>query len=296
MITIFLKFHDIGNKLEEVKDINLKYKYSPTIDKFKIIYVVKTLLFPIGLVIYFILICFRSYVDTKIKWLMDLKYISSIKIFFLLNLIGFIFCFIIILISTFIPCSSYHRTNFYTFSDYFCTIHDNNNNNETYLDNFSVYFNGLINDDDSYKEIIALFLGVIFFFFYKFFYLKVIEFLSPVYIIFSFPIYYVFNKIYLLILNYIDNRNDYLIRMGYALPKLILDFSSDIVSIFGYLIYLEIIELHFSKFDYNIRRNIDSRGDIEVDKIDLDNSYKSSSNSSSEEKSSDKENEISDEY
>ena len=45
-----------------------------------------------------------------------------------------------------------------------------------------------------------------------------------------------------------------------------------------------------------IRRNIDSRGDIEVDKIDLDNSYKSSSNSSSEEKSSDKENEISDEY
>ena len=64
----------------------------------------------------------------------------------------------------------------------------------------------------------------------------------------------------------------------------------------GYLIYLEIIELHFCKFDYDIRRNINRRGNIEVDKIDLDKSYKSSSNSSSDEQNSDKENDIRFEY
>ena len=74
--------------------------------------------------------------------------------------------------------------------------------------------------------------------------------------------------------------------MKYSWPKLILDFSSDFFAIIGYLIYLEIIELHFCKFDYNIRRNINDRGDAEADKTDLDKSNKSSSFSTSEEPNS----------
>ena len=295
LITYILKFFDEYNHIKENNDKITKYKYSKYIEKFKIIYVAEYWLCPIGLVIYFILSIFRSYVDTKIKWLMDLKYISSIKIFFLFNLIGFIFCLLIIVIATFIPCNSEINEGItYNISDYFCQIHDNNK--KKYLDNFIVYFNGLIENSDSYYEIIGLFLGVILFCFSNFFYLKVIELLSPVYIIFSFPIYYIFNKIYLLFLNFFDNGNDYLFKMNFAWPKLILDFSSDVVSILGYLIYLEIIELHFCKFDYDIRRNINRRGNIEVDKIDLDKSYKSSSNSSSDEQNSDKENDISFEY
>ena len=61
--------------------------------------------------------------------------------------------------------------------------------------------------------------------------------------------------------------------------KIILDFCSDFFSIIGYLIYLEIIELHFCKFDYNIRRNILERGVLEVDEVELNKSLKSQTES-----------------
>ena len=72
--------------------------------------------------------------------------------------------------------------------------------------------------------------------------------------------------------------------MEFASAKLALDFSSDIVSIFGYLIYLEIIELHCYKLDFNIRRTIFQRLIMDVSEADIDdNSVKSDSKSSSEE-------------
>ena len=283
LITIILSFCDEKNYSN-----NNNFKYSNDIEKLKIIYVAIKWLWTIGLIIYFTLIFLRSYINTKIKWLIDLKYISSIKIFVLFNVIGFIFCTLINILVTFMPCNeSNEKEGFYTFKDYFCTVHYKN---KKYLDNFIVYFKGLHTNEDYYYEIISLVLGVIFFCFYKFFCLKVIEFLSPIYIIFSFPIYYIFNKIYLLFLNFIKS-DDWLLKIGFASTKLILDFSSDFVAIIGYLIYLEIIELHFFKFDYNIRRNINDRGDAEADKTDLDKSNKSSSFSTSEEPNSENERE-----
>jgi hypothetical protein len=278
LTTIILSFCDEGNFPN-----NNKYQYSNGIEKLKIIYVAIPWLWTLGLIIYSILIFLRSYINTKIKWLIDLKYISSIKIFILFNIIGFIFCTLISILVSFLPCDKFDEgDDFYTFKDYFCTVHYEN---KKYLDNFIIYFKGLYSNPDNYLEIISLVLGVIFFCFYKFFCLKVIEFLSPVYLIFSFPIYYVFNKIYLLFLNFFKSR-EWILDMKYSWPKLILDFSSDFFAIIGYLIYLEIIELHFCKFDYNIRRNINDRGDAEADKTDLDKSNKSSSFSTSEDPNS----------
>ena len=42
----------------------------------------------------------------------------------------------------------------------------------------------------------------------------------------------------------------------YILSKFILDITGDIFSIFGLMIYLEIIELNFCGLDYNTRRTI----------------------------------------
>ena len=278
LTTIILSFCDEGNFPN-----NNEYKYPNGIEKLKIIYVAIPWLWTLGLIIYSILIFLRSYINTKIKWLIDLKYISSIKIFILFNIIGFIFCTLISILVSFLPCDKFDEgDDFYTFKDYFCTVHYEN---QKYLDNFIIYFKGLYSNSDNYLEIISLILGVIFFCFYKFFCLKVIEFLSPVYLIFSFPIYYVFNKIYLLFLNYFKS-GEWILKMRFSWPKLILDFSSDFFAIIGYLIYLEIIELHFCKFDYNIRRNINDRGDAEADKTDLDKSNKSSSFSTSEDPNS----------
>ena len=291
LTTIILPFYDDNNvlKKEDEKD---KYKYSKSIDKLKIIYVAEPFLLSIGLLLYFVLIFFRAYVITKIKWLIDLKFISSNKIFILYNFVGFIFCISISIIATFIPCNSSNKIEgFYTIKDYFCSV---KYNDRKYLDNFIVYFKGLNFNDDAKYEIIALIFGVIFFCFYKFFCLKIIEFLSPVYFIFSFPIYYIFNKIYLLVLNIIKNKDNYILDIGYAKEKLILDFISDIVSVIGYLIYLEIIELHFCKFDYNIRRNINDRGDLDANKNEIEKSNKSSSFSSSQgQNNSEEEKEIS---
>ena len=273
VITIILIFFD-----EDYKNEKHKYKYSEKIDKLKIIYVAIEWLLPIGFFIYLILITLRSYINTKIKWLIDLRYISSSKIFVLYSFIGFLVCSSLSIIVSFIPCSDDMSSN-YTIYDYFCTV---KYENKKYIDNIFLYFHNfdeVENHESSHFEIAGLFLGMAFFGLYKFFSLKVIELLTPIHLIFSFPIYYVFNKIYLFTLNYIKTGSCFLKGIKPALIKIILDFCSDFFSIIGYLIYLEIIELHFCKFDYNIRRNILERGVLEVDEVELNKSLKSQTES-----------------
>jgi len=50
--------------------------------------------------------------------------------------------------------------------------------------------------------------------------------------------------------------------------KLIVDIFSDLFSIIGYLVYLEIIEINFWEFNYNIRKNIIIRGKSEIIRTD----------------------------
>ena len=155
-----------------------------------------------------------------------------------------------------------------------------------YVDNYLTYFKGLsdMNENKEIKwELFALITGVICFIFYKFFWLRIIEHLTPVHLIFSFPIFYVFNKVYLLLLNYFkSSRNFWFLKLKYAEEKLSLDLCSDILSIIGYLIYLEIIELHCCKYDYNIRRNILDRGIIDIEKAELSSTHKSVSGTETE--------------
>ena len=49
--------------------------------------------------------------------------------------------------------------------------------------------------------------------------------------------------------------------------KLIIDLFSDLMSIIGFLIYIEIIELNFCDFNYNLRKNIILRGDKDTFQI-----------------------------
>jgi len=287
--TIILSFIDKNNHHDKSdKD----YQYSNNINKLKLIYVAIPWLSAFALPLYFILIIYRSYVNTKLKWLMDLKFVSISKIFLFYSIIGFIHNLVICLISTFIPCGESESD--YSILDYFCKV---KNGNKRFYDNFDVYFSNLFSDSDCYKEFIALILGIAFFILYKFFNLKIIQRMTPVHIIFSFPIFYIFNKSYLLILNYFysDKKFCYL-DVEYAKEKLILDYSSDIVSIIGYLIYLEIIELHFCKFDYNIRRNILYRCLSKSNKTELNTSIKSEESENENEKNSFSEKEEEEKY
>ena len=52
------------------------------------------------------------------------------------------------------------------------------------------------------------------------------------------------------------------------LNKFIVDTLSDLFSVIGYLIYIEIVELKFCNLDYNIRKNIMIRSRIEFTSLD----------------------------
>ena len=59
----------------------------------------------------------------------------------------------------------------------------------------------------------------------------------------------------------------------YILWKFILDITGDIISIFGLMIYLEIIELNFWDFDYNTRRIISFRAKRDPIKDDKEKKF-----------------------
>ena len=85
-------------------------------------------------------------------------------------------------------------------------------------------------------------------------------------------------------MNKIKSQGYLLLNVNFAEIKLILDFIGDIISIFGYLIYLEIIELHFCDFAYNIRVSILARGNLEIED-DVIGSIKTRSDYDGEQKS-----------
>jgi len=266
--TIFLSFGHDG-----ISDKNLT-----------ILYYYDKLYIPIGISIYMILITSRAYANTKIKWFMDLKYISPSKLLIYYGIIGTIICTLTAIVTTYIKCDA----NFKLFN-YICKIpyigSDIKVNstfyttyiNDTYLENFNIYFDtllGKVNTEYDNNEIIIeiaiIFFGIFSFFFYKYFSLKVIQHLTPVYLILSNPILFIIQKIVLLINNIFKDDDHSLFKKGtiaFVESKFFLDMAGDIFSILGFLIYLEIIELKFCNYDYNIKSNISRRSFIESNEI-----------------------------
>ena len=268
-VTTFLSFYDTGNKYEN-NDDKEPFKYSVDVNKLKLLYVAYWWLVIPGFIFYLFFIGLRSYINTQIKYLVDLKSISVNKLLIYYGAIGTIFCFIISLISTFVNCGTDYGK--YSIQDYFCKV---KYNGYRYIENFAAYFSGS-GDYIIWQEVLSVILGVIFFFFYKYYCFRTIEHLTPVHIIFSFPIYYMLNKFYLLLINYIYTGSPYIKQMKKAVCILCLDFCSDFISFFGYIIYLEIIELHFCGYDFYIRRHILERCILDGE-AKLTKSYKSNS-------------------
>ena len=208
----------------------------------------------LGIFIYIMIITIRAYSYTKIKWFIDLKYISSTKLLIFIGLIGFFVSSISCIITNFIKCSP--KINF-------CEIQDKNNN--SYIDNFNVY-----NDDLSklekpaevFCEICVILFGMIFNFLTCYYNILIIKFLTPVHIIFYFSIFYFIIKIIAIFYNKMSAN--YFFDIEYEDAKgrfyiFLLDLSGNFIAIFGFLIYLELIELRFCKLNYNLREAISKR-------------------------------------
>ena len=200
---------------------------------------------------------------------MDESFISSSELLAFYGLIGTIISFIVCLISTFVECSGDY------FKDYICPVsytNDEDNSNIKYFDNFILYFktlNGEINNKindilglEIIYEIIVLVIGTGFFLFYKLYFMKVIQDLSPGHAIFSYSINKIIPKIILPIItlcferSYFSKNKEDNIKVKYSLG-----FINNIFATIEFAIYLEMLILHFCGLDHDITENIRERGD-----------------------------------
>ena len=240
-------------------------------DENKKLYVFYPGLVPIGIIIYFSIILLKAYSFCKIKWLCDTKYILPSKILILYNLLGTILCFITSIISHFYSCNKTFNNNIDDFQNLACQIKDNKDSKVLYYDNYSIYFK--IFCKNILISIIIFVLKTTFCFFNKVFTIYIIKNLSPEYIICFNSIYYFITEIidlcYFLISYLKDKDNDQnQVRdnnknKGFKFYKFF-SMLAEIFCFLGCLIYLELIELHFCKLDYNINKSIKIRATIDT--------------------------------
>ena len=217
------------------------------------------------IILYFLIITARSYVHTQIKVFMDLKFISHRTLLMCYGLTGAIICLIVGVSISFSACS-----NNIIMKTYICKV---KYDSKIYYDNIYAY--AYI---ETYKNIlvrlIIIVLGMASFFFNKFFTTLIIKSYSPIHVTFSFPIQFFIEKIFLLIFTAIFFVKE-LFKTEEQFKKFLLDAFGDIISILGFLIFLEIIELNFCKLNYNLRKNIISRSEEDY-KISLESEYENS--------------------
>ena len=229
-----------------------------------ILYIKYKWIIPIGIIVYLLLLAIESYGYTKLKWFIDKKYLDPNLILTIYGGIGTIFYLIVSFISTFSKCSSHLK-------NYICQI---KKGDDYYIENISLYFHNF--KSEIFTEILIIILGIIFVFFYNFLLISIIKLLSPIHIIFSFPLYYFLQKIIFPITTLIKEGTFFSkTHIENIDLKYTLDLSGDIISSISFIIYLEIIELNCFNFTYNLRRNIISRSqsELKIMKEDADKKF-----------------------
>jgi hypothetical protein len=120
-----------------------------------------------------------------------------------------------------------------------------------------------------------------------------IKYLSPVHIKFLTPIHHFFVKLIVIRFNLIFFDCEHFLKdsyIKYIKENFFLDVSGDLFCLFGFLVYLEIIELNCFDLSYNSRKKIDERGRIES--FALSSEDGDINNFEEEEKDSDKDDDI----
>ena len=199
------------------------------------------------IIFYFLIIIARSFVNTQLKILMDLKFVSYRILLVYYGAVGATICLITGIVTSYVSCPDYMK-------DYICKIKYDNN----------LYYDEVHNYIESWQNflvrLIVIVLGIITFFLNKLFFTLIIKFYTPIHVIFSFPIQFFIEKLFLLIFTGLFFPSQ-LLTGDNLKKKFSLDISGDITSIIGFLIYLEIIELNFCGLSFNLKKNIILRGE-----------------------------------
>ena len=161
------------------------------------IYKTYKIIIPIGIIIFLGITYLRAYVTCKVKWLMDLKYISSSKLLIIYGIMGLIICSSTCLITTNVPCKAgliCHKEMIYICRQTRKKYFDNKNHTYNYYDSYSVYKEKIITGNNYYrfKNVSLVIMKVVIIFFVKLFSILIIKHLNPFYFICSSSIYYFF--------------------------------------------------------------------------------------------------------
>jgi len=187
---------------------------------------------------YLIIITSRAFALSEIKILMQYKYLSPIKLLIIYGIIGVIITIITGAISSLVECSISSELEI-------CKIKDIKTG-KIYLENFRIWIDYT---KINFGKICLFLIGLTTYFLNRLFYFFIIRNLTIMHIIFSNIIY----SYFLLLIGFIiikinkkDINNNYL--------GIFIDIIIQIVVIFGFLIYLEIIELDFCNLNYNLKK------------------------------------------
>ena len=242
----------------------------------KLIYIFGTL--------FIIVIILRDYSWIKSKYLMDIRGLHPSKILIFTGVIGLIFAFILLFFATLFPCNTIDNVtntlkdnkNIYLINDteidlarQICLITKYDNETKQlhfYYDNFISFINEY-NENNSNSIInestikIELFLVIPIYFIMNLIInisnIIIIRYLDPNIILLNYNVVYFIEEI--IFYFFIIQRDDaYKTFIQFIFTEL-----KQIFSLIGNIIYIELIELRFCKFDYDLRKNIKSRGERE---------------------------------
>ena len=224
----------------------------------EIIYSNYKLFIPFGLLIFLLITFLRAYATCKIKWIIDFKYVSYIKILFIYGIMGALFCAIACTILTFVPCKDTIIS--YDEMTKICKHkriinNENNNSNKTfyYYESLIVNYERIVKDDklDTIKNICLIIVKSIVVIFVNLSSILILKYLNPLFFICSRYIYYFLVSIIDIIISIANG--DSIKAFDY------LNFFAQVFAILGTLIYTELIELNFCNLNYNLKKNIISR-------------------------------------
>ena len=226
---------------------------------------------------------------------MDINYVSPYKIFISIGTIGIFFVAIFFAIFTYVPCKTFNNVdkiensyihNNETLKLYkeYCSLKDYDENTKTlylFYDSIKLISREYSNTDKENILEIFVFIPLLFILYVlnEISRLMLVKYTDPNNIVIYRYFYYFFKRLIVYIIN--EGKEEYL-----TLNKFILFELEEVAEIISGLIYIEVLELKFCGLDYELKKNIDRRGNYEINTIfnidedsNKDDSNKDDSNS-----------------
>jgi hypothetical protein len=217
----------------------------------------------------------RDYCWIKSKYLMDIRSFPPSKIFITIGGFGFVFIVIFFSIFSYVPCKTFHNVilvnntnNAYINTETnqklnlnleYCQLKDHDNNTQTlylYYDSIKLIARdySFSNKDNIYEIFIVIPLYFAAYIVNEISRLMMVRYTDPNNILIYKNLYYLVKRFIIAIRNNWDEK--YLTKIQFTLNEI-----ADITYIICNLIYIEILELKFCNFDYQLKKNITKRAE-----------------------------------